>query len=223
MMIKTFKTIFAILLVSNVLFAQETPQKQTLFSGKLHKIGIISSLSAQYTQFNNGFKPSMNGSISLLFNEKFGVGLAVYRIHDPNRTSGETKTNGMVGGLQLEYLTKPSKLVHLSFPLLIGRGVASSGLADMNFPYGRNGGRGSRDFDRRNSTRFLAIQPGVNVEVNLLKYLSMFGGVNYRIAFKNNNNSSMLSNNDLSGLGFQLGLRGGIWGIPLKKQPKTSN
>jgi hypothetical protein len=43
-------------------------------------------------------------------------------------------------------------------------------------------GRGMNRNDRRGPGT-LGIQPGINLEVNLFKYVKVFGGANYRFAF----------------------------------------
>ena len=226
MITKTIKSLFVILLISQGVFAQESSNKQTLLGGKINKIGLVGSLSHQYTSINGDFKPAMGGSLSLLFNEKFAIGLAGYHFGDRPNSANALQTRGGVGGLQLEYIVKPSKLVHLSFPLLVGMGSISSDSSGNRGGQGfrPNGGKGSQgrfgvgfdDFNGRGDrTHFAVIQPGVNVEVNVLKYLTIFGGANYRIAL--NSNSSNFTNSKLSGVGFQLGIKAGLFGVPLKR------
>lgn len=216
---KTIKSIVLALVFSNVLYAQDSLTKQTLLSGKINKIGLIGSFSGGYSSINQTFTPTIGGSASLLFNEKFAVGLGGYHFVDKSATS-TTNTHGGVGGLRLEYITRPSKLVHVSFPLLLGMGrfsYDSLGYDEYRGSKGHGGRFSFGDFDNdRNGARFAVIQPGVNVEVNVFKYLTLFGGANYRIAL--NSNSTTYTNSKLSGVGFQVGLKAGLFGVPIRKK-----
>jgi hypothetical protein len=227
---KTVSVFFMTLFVSVTAFAQlqDSTSKQTLLGGKINKIGLVGSLYGQYASINGGFQPSGGGSVSLLFNEKFAIGVAGYSIHPQNNlVAGDTRTRGHVAGLQLEYTAKNSKMFHVSFPLLVGMGRASADtlLSTTSVYAGSRGGHGGKGYGRDNDnhdgnrTSFVVIQPGVNLEVNVLKYLTLFGGVNYRLAV--NSSSSILTNDKLSGLGFQVGIKTGVFGVPLAKFQKN--
>lgn len=211
----------ALLLISNVGLAQTDSLKQTLINGKINKVGVVASVFGQYSGINGSYKPSSGGSFSFLFNEKFAVGLSGFQFYNPNKVIGSIATRAKIGGLQLEYNTNPNKVVHFSFPLLIGVGSASrDSISSTSSNYNR-GGKGHRYSDNWNYSRnnhrpnFGVIQPGINVEVNLLKNVAVFGGLNYRIAV--GSTSSTLSNKDLSGLGIQAGLKVGLFGVPVSK------
>ncbi len=224
-MLKSIKVIIITALITQTAVAQDETSKQTLLSGKIQKIGIIASLSGQYVSLTGGFRPATGGSLSLLFNEKFSIGLGGYHVQNPNAVVGDLTTRGSVGGLQLQYITKPSKLVHVAFPLLIGVGYASSDTLTSRGERGNKGKRGKNDWggwdvskSSSNNATFGVIQPGINVEVNVLKYLSIYAGANYRIAL--NSSSTILPNNKLSGLGLEVGVKGGLFGFPLSRFKK---
>lgn len=216
---KSLNVFFACMLLSSVGFAQTDSLKQTLFSGKINKIGIVGSIYGQYAGINAGFKPSAGGSLTLLFNEKFGIGLGGYELFNPNLVIGSIKTRANVNGLMLEYNLNSQKMVHVSFPLLLGVGSAridTVGSASRLY-YGGHRGNGGHEGRGEYGSRghFGVIQPGINLEVNVLRNVVLFGGVNYRIALKSS--SSTLSNQDLSGLGIQAGLKFGVFGLPVSK------
>lgn len=221
---KTVSVFFMTLFVSVTAFAQlqDSTSKQTLLGGKINKIGLVGSLYGQYASINGAFQPSGGGSVSLLFNEKFAIGVAGYSIHPQNNlVAGDTRTRGHVAGLQLEYTAKNSKMFHVSFPLLLGMGRASEDTFSGTTSFlgkGYGGKRDGRYPHDGNRTSFVVIQPGVNLEVNVLKYLTLFGGANYRLAV--NSSSSTLTNDKLSGLGFQVGIKTGVFGVPLAKAKK---
>ncbi len=70
-------------------------------------------------------------------------------------------------GAYLEYTVQPTKLVHVSFPLLIG-------MAEVEM----DNEAGSAGFGEEN---FFVIEPGANLEINLHKNLRLNAGAAYRI------------------------------------------
>jgi hypothetical protein len=234
---KILKTVLAILSISVSVIGQDSTKHevQTLLGGKIKTIGIAFTSEGQYTSLNGGFKPSMGGSGMLVFNNKLGIGLGAYGIEDQNSTIGAIRTQAAYGGLQLEYTMNPSKVFHVSFPLLIGAGMASTdtvGTSNRGFGGGRGkGGRGGKggfgnqegDFEgnyggfggMKNQNTFGIIQPGVRFEVNLFKFARLYAGANYRIAL--NSTSSTLTNSKLSGLGIQAGIKVGLFDYRLKR------
>jgi hypothetical protein len=214
---KSLNVFFACVLVSTIGFAQTDSLKQSLFSSKINKIGIVGSLYGQYAGLNSGFMPSGGGSLSLLFNEKIGMGFGGYEFYNPNLTVGDTKTRARVNGLIFEYILNSQKMVHFSFPLLLGVGSASTEIVSSTSKLYHDGHRGDYNGRGEYSSRghFGVIQPGINLEVNVLRNVVLFGGANYRFAL--NSSSSTLSNKDLSGLGVQAGIKLGMFGLPVSK------
>ena len=82
-----------------------------------------------------------------------------------------------------------NKVFHLSFPLAIGRIQQEDPMiynytsSMMPQPGPGHGGNWNRNDPYRNGPRALGVQPGINLEVNLFKYVKVFGGANYRFAF----------------------------------------
>jgi hypothetical protein len=81
----------------------------------------------------------------------------------------------------MEATPMANKVFHLSFPLAIGRIQEESPIINYSSSYMPQPGPGYRH-DRRGPNT-LGVQPGINLEVNLFKYVKVFGGANYRFAF----------------------------------------
>ena len=219
---------------SQVFAQQDSLKAKTLLGGKVKQLGLLVSTEGQFSGLNGGFRPSSGASATLLINQKLGIGLAGYGIGSLNETVGQINTEAAYGGLQLEYTPKPMSVFHVSFPLLIGGGMArldtvgvSSGSRGRGFDGGGKGKGGKNDkydaadsgYDGKSSfnrgATFGFIQPGVRAEVNLFKYAKLFAGVNYRIAL--NSSSTTLTNSKLSGFGVQGGLKFGFFDFNLRK------
>ncbi|MFH1120169.1 MAG: hypothetical protein V1775_10105 [Bacteroidota bacterium] len=85
---------------------------------------------------------------------------------------------GGYGGLLLEPVFAPDFPVHLSFPVLIGVG----GMAFTEYGEDDNRVDGEYDSDRVVLERaaYLVVEPGVELEFNLFRYLRMGAGLSHR-------------------------------------------
>ncbi|MCZ2489399.1 hypothetical protein [Aquirufa antheringensis] len=179
----------------NHAFGQETVFKikkdtssssmKTLFKPhKLTSFGV--SLQSQMLFGKGGPERSMGFQVHL--NNKLSLGIASFnsnpRNDDPNRYADEPRRR--FNALTMEVTPMANKVFHLSFPLAIGRiqeeaplinYPAYPGTAYQPLPYRQSQDRFS------NGPRALGVQPGINLEVNLFKYVKVFGGANYRFAF----------------------------------------
>lgn len=173
-------------------------QMKTLFKPKkLTSFGI--SLQSQILFGKGG--PERGMGLQLHLNNKLSLGIASF-----NSMPRRNDRNGMMdpddrqrfNALTIEVTPMANKVMHLSFPLAIGRIQEESSMyEDRAYPayvpqpgtggpgpgYGHGGYRNGRNDPYRNGPRALGIQPGVNLEVNLFKYVKVFGGANYRFAF----------------------------------------
>ena len=218
----------------------KTEKMKTLFSGikkPVHPIkylGISIGSEFQYGSLAGEFTPMVGISGMLHINRKWGLGLAGYRtlrnftptVLNPNSL---LNLNVMYGGFKLEYTPNPNSVVHVSFPLLIGGGMARVDSAN-NYRNGFGGydGRGRnnyRDFNGRDNTRFWVIQPGVTIEANVIRFLKIYAGASYRLTPSVNTQTSTNlptpTANQLSGLNFSAGIKLGIFDYQLQRERKT--
>ncbi|MEN9703912.1 MAG: hypothetical protein RLZZ209_1340 [Bacteroidota bacterium] len=183
--------LIAFLFVGFTSFGQETLIKikkdtsssmKTLFKpAKLQSIGL--SFQSQVLFGKGG--PERGMGVQLHLNNKLSLGIASFnsnpRNDDPNRYSDEPRRR--FTALTMEATPMANKVFHLSFPLAIGRiQEEDQSIYNQYSSYTMpQPGPGYRN-DRRGPNT-LGVQPGVNLEVNLFKYLKVFGGANYRFAF----------------------------------------
>jgi hypothetical protein len=118
---------------------------------------------------------------------------------------------GYFGGLG-QYIYKPANLLHCSGQMLLAFGSTKdyenpkSGLLD--------------NFWNISGASFFLIEPGINIELNLSKRLTLVTGISYRYVTgldEHNENLEIthVTNSDLSGINFNIGLK-----FKKEKKPK---
>lgn len=151
----------------------------------------------------------------LLLNHKFLIGMSAYG------QTVKTQFTGMGNSLQdtsltlkmnyagafMQYALLYKLPVHVSIPVLIGMGNAEI-KEDRSLYYGDNWDDPSAYSSRFvESTSFIVVEPGVNIDINLTKYVQLSLGGSYRNVL----GSSMvrLSDAQLSGWSCNMSLRFG--------------
>ena len=213
---------------------------RTLFSNKknptktIKYLGLSVGSEFQYGSLAGEFMPMGGVSATLHINKKWGLGVAAYRImNDFTPTALNAKSllnlNVMYGGFKLEYTPNPNAPIHVSFPLLIGGGSARVDSSNnYRDGFGRNGGRdrdknGGREFNGR-GTNFFVIQPGINIEANVIRFLKIYVGASYRITPSVNTEVSTTlptpTASQLSGLNVSAGVKLGVFDYQLHRERK---
>lgn len=155
---------------------------KTIFRKSDHqvRVGYFIGPEASYTQFKGRdvFIGGLSGGIIL--NHFFSVGLAGYGIlnsqnlwYDNIQDMYGAYLYGGYGGVEFEFRILPSYPVHVNFPILIGGG----GLVYNTWTYRHNS---SYDNNTLDWDSFFVVEPGVMVELNLLKFMRLDAGVSYR-------------------------------------------
>ncbi len=187
---------------------------KTLFhkSGHPMKIGYYISPESAYTQFD-GKDVFMAGlSFGAIIDHFFSVGLAASGIVNPGnlwydnvKDSAGAYLYGAYGGLKFEFRVFPAYPVHVNFPILIGGG----GMAFNTDMYHHDG---QNNNDNYNGTTldwdaFFVVEPGVMLELNLVKFMRVDAGVSYRYTPDLDliNTSSGLINNFNANLSLKFG------------------
>ena len=159
---------------------------KTLFKPhKLTSIGV--SLQSQMLFGKGG--PEHGMGVQLHLNNKLALGIASFNSlpNRDDRNNMGTDLRQRFTAFTMEATPMANKVFHLSFPLAIGRIQQDNSMDDDLKAYPAymqqpgTGGRMNRSDMRGPST--LGVQPGINLEVNLFKYVKVFGGANYRFAF----------------------------------------
>ncbi len=187
--------------------AQDSEKIQTLFSGKSRITGfgsVISQVSfANNAKVRNFHSVGVEGGV--LFNRHFYMGiygltsLVPTDITHWNNGSGSITTDNrnirliQTGGL-IGYKLFPTKLIHLNFNTKIGGAFM---IDEMRF--------GNRYGDAQVSQAFLTVNPSVNVEVNVTRWLQLFGGVGYNF-MSGSETFSINPSKDLSSTTLHFGL-----------------
>ena len=220
----------------NKIATKKDDKMKTLFSGvnnpikKVKYWGISVSPEFQYSGLAGAYTLMAGFSGMLQLNKKLGIGLAGYSTVDKFTPTSLSKLNtrnlsAAYGGFKLEYTPNPNSAVHISFPLLIGGGMAridSAAFYERNrgFGGGKNGRDGNDNYDRngRGGTGFVVIQPGINLESNVFRFVKVHAGASYRIATAVESNAVLSTNlygsptaSQLSGLNLSLGAKVGIF------------
>ncbi len=204
-----------------VLIKQDSTKKiQTLFQGKINSFGLSVSPTFQFGPMG----PQAGMALALHLNNKWEIGGSFTRSLRGNRDDFAMAhpLGQQFHALSIAYTAKANKLIHLSFPLLIGaitsrNAVAPIGIMDPNTQpnpiIGGHGGmrEGGMFWDGPKS---LGIQPGVQLELNVLKHLRVFTGANYRFAVGENSTDAM------RGFVGTVGLKVGLFDRSLKTKKK---
>jgi hypothetical protein len=104
-------------------------------------------------------------------------------------------------GLVTEYVVRSNRMMHVAFQLFTGAGFTGQyQRTDWNNDYEPNKSNLDENF-------FTVIEPGVQVEFNLLKWMRFSPGVSYRATF--GSDAVGLSDSDLSNISYNLTLKFG--------------
>jgi hypothetical protein len=221
--------VFAVLfsVTSFSLSAQDTT-RTLLKLTKPKSWGIYIAPEVQYGQVKSAFTSFGGGSAMLMVNNRFAFGVTAQQTlsntFSPKRISPLYVQSAIVGG-KIEYTPNPTAAVHVTFPLMVGVGeVQADSLGENRFFRSFEGrGREYRGFSGgfNNGNSYVVIQPGINVEANLLSFMKLFVGANYRFSILNDNNSALLTANTLQGVSISAGAKVGIFDHHFGKHKKT--
>ncbi len=239
-------------LTTTGIYAQDHNETKTVFGNKkfnlfkkINTLGLYVAPEIQYAGLAEGYAPMGGVSAMLQINKKWGIGGVAYSTlgeYTPTKLSSMKSYNfdAQFGGLKLEYTPKPNSLVHVSFPLVIGAGMAQIDSVGANHNskndgdmYGEKGKdeSGMKESGKmgKEDNLFFMIQPGIHLETNILKYAKIFVGANYRIAA---GKSNLISTNPLliptssqmSGLSVNFGIKVGLFDYDIhRKKNKITN
>ncbi|MCX6192905.1 MAG: hypothetical protein NTX34_00120 [Cytophagales bacterium] len=183
--------LIAFLLIGFNSFSQETLIKikkdtsssmMTLF--KPHKLTSFGLSFQSQVLFGKG-GPERGMGLQVHLNNKLSLGFASFNSMDrrDDRNGMAPEPRQRFSALTLEATPMANKVFHLSFPLAIGRIQEESPIYLYGNLYSSSMPQPGRMSLNSQGPRALGIQPGINLEVNLFKYVKVFGGANYRFAF----------------------------------------
>ena len=213
------KTIITTVLIILFAFAQGFAQNEnngdevkTLFGGGAKVSGWWIDLNNSYTQLNgqNAHMPGIAGGVIMNHNFKIGfIGKSLtchetYLQYD-NIYDEPVYLVGGHGALYLEYSPIDKKVVHISFPFIIGGGGAEYISQDLYPEFDED----EIDYCRKHmsSSPYWIAEPGANIEINVTGFMRLYAGYSYRwMMGLNLENTSAKA---LNGSNFNFGLRFG--------------
>jgi hypothetical protein len=165
---------------------QKSEEMKTLFKNTDKKIdhGGYFGLSVGYTQVDGNNSLTLGGRAAWLIDHHVAIGLGGNSFISepfvegdfPNVDQAGLYLMGGYGGLLIEPILAPNFPVHVSFPILIGGGgfvlnEESVFVVDQYDYYA-----GPYNWDS-----FFVFEPGVEIELNVIKFFRVGFGVSYRL------------------------------------------
>ncbi len=145
---------------------------KTIFGNKKKSHGAYFGFSVGYSFIDNKDPFTSGGRLMWVINHNFAWGLAgsgfVSNFHENSGFS----LQGGYGGLMFEPILLPKSPVHLSFPVLLAAGGVAK--VDMNNIWN------DEDYVLDDADAFVIAEPGVELEMNLVKFIRISVGASYR-------------------------------------------
>lgn len=166
---------------------KNTQELKTIFNGNRSNNKIVhggyGGILLNYSQVDN--KDALLAGIRgmWLINHGIGIGIGGYgfanelQYHMKNSGTDETYSlAGGYGGLVIEPVVAGRFPVHVSFPVLVGAG----GVANIREHYSLYNDP-SNTYNSEDAAAFFVVEPGIEIELNLVKFFRVGFGVYYRI------------------------------------------
>jgi hypothetical protein len=194
-----FVLITTFMVSSAGIFAQEQDSTQTLFKSSV-KVSELWTPEVKLNSIQGDIGTLIGFYGGALINRSFLIGIS------GGVNLGHPRVNyGYFGGI-VQFIYKPANLLHPSVQLVLAYGSTKdyenpkSGLLD--------------NFWNISGAHFFVMEPGMNLELNLSARLTLVTGASYRYVTGLNENDVNVSithvtNKDLSGLNFNIGLKFG--------------
>ena len=184
--IKILPLVMALFLSVTMIAQEDSGEMKTLFkksSGKKISNGGYGSFSVGYSQVDGTDALQLGGRVAWIANHRFALGLAGYGffnsiqknysdVDDPSKYF----LTGGYGGLFFEPILMPNKPVHVSFPVIIGVGGVTA-VESQNWTSNYNNNHQVNYYD---ADAYLVIEPGVDIEFNIVKFFRVALGASYR-------------------------------------------
>lgn len=184
----------ALVFLPGIGFSQETDEKkeskrnilridddtETLANQKGGFGGFL-EMNTMPTYFNDQPALMAGGGVSLVFGHSLNLGFAGYGLVSDIRSNTLDSAGNYYhlqtgyGGMVIEPVLFSKKLIHVTFPVLLGVGGTSLTRESL---YDES----TYDDHWLNPEMYFVARPGVNIEINLLRILRLDMGINYRFA-----------------------------------------
>jgi hypothetical protein len=166
-------------------------EQETLLKGVIRESGWYGGPAVRFGGINNSLAVFAGYRGGWIINRTLSIGGGGYGLVSDVYFSGSKLKLGY-GGLDLEYKIDPDEIVHLTFRSLIGLGMVElTGVGQDSF---------------------FVLEPGVGVDLNVVRFLKVNGGVSYRLV-SGAGNVPGVSDSSLSGLTAEIALIFGFSGV----------
>ncbi len=171
------------ILVTNLSWAQEEAKDpneiRTIFkNGAVKSNGGYGAIMINYTKIDDRDAITMGAKGGWVINHKFTLGMGGYGfISEPqmdNTLGKDYEYAGGYGGLLFEPIIAGKSPIHLSIPIIIGAGGIAYTASYINDDYHRY------DETYEDSDAFFVIEPGVELEFNVVKFMRFALACSYR-------------------------------------------
>ena len=179
---------------------------QTIFGNNNRPLGVFIGTSFGYAPLGGNDAMVGGASCGLILGQHLGLGIigkgfaTDMNKNLPKDGKRYSYYSGGYGGLLVEPILFPKNPIHVTFPIVMG--VGSVGYYWNEYDVSNEHWKDGYDYN----LFFMVIEPGIEAEVNLTRYLRMSLGTSYRITSANNS-----ANKDLDGLSIYMGLKLGVF------------
>jgi hypothetical protein len=172
--------------------------------GDIKHYGIYAAFTVKYSEINKEYNWDFGGRMGFVKNHDLSFGIAGYGFTKEPKFDVEQQADyalqGGYGGFFIEPCLFPKFPVHLSLPVFFGAGGVSYTKVNTNRNnYYWNNYSENMTFDTQ---PFVVIEPGVELEMNLIRHIRMGLGVYYRVS----SNIDVRNNEPTALNGFSVGM-----------------
>jgi hypothetical protein len=157
-------------------------QINTLLAGHSFSNGGYGGFGIGYSMIDDKDALVASGRAAWIINHSLGLGFAgsgfINDFHYNPVLEEEVNLTGGYGGFLIEPILFPKSPVHMSFPVVAGIGGIAYTIMNNNGDPWNN-----RSYVEDTET-FLFFEPGVEMELNVIKYFRLAFGVSYRMTSK---------------------------------------
>jgi hypothetical protein len=197
---------------------------QTIFGSKPAHGGYF-AFSVQYASLDQRDGMKIGGRGGWIVDHKFAIGLCGYGFFNEHQKFIDLRDDpaykyglgGGYGGLFIEPILFPKSPVHISFPIILGGGGVAYTSSYENYSWDKTN---KWDGSLEDSRAFFIVEPGIELEFNLVKYFRLSLGAYYRhtsniametVSYDTGKPVTLTSKDALNGLSFGLNLKFGIF------------
>jgi len=223
---KIIITLLFVIITFNTLNAQKEESEDYIqFDDRKNTVhGVYIGLTQHLGELSDEWASFTTLKLAYVANRKLEIGFAgtFFFSEQPNETGvfrgDETLLIGGYGGLHLEPILFGTKFISVSFPVLIGGGAIS--LLEEKEGGGYDFTTDEIDAGNIEFDSFFIIEPGVNLQYNISRFVQLETGIKYR--FSDGFRVEYSDKDYMNGFSAGLGIKIGIFNMGRKKKVKDN-